>query len=129
AAAAARAAGRLEDPVAGYRKALALRPAWTEGEWSLATLLYDLGRCAEAAPHFGRVVDARPQDGLAVALRALCAYRVKDYDAALAGLQRAHDLGVPNPDVDAVATFHAALLMNRGGNPDAAFEILRGFAQ
>ncbi len=125
----ARAAGRLEDAVAGYRQALALRPAWTEGEWSLGTLLYDLGRYAEAAPHFDRVVDTRPQDGLAVALRALCAYRAKDYDAALAGLQRAHDLGIPNPDVDAVAAFHAALLMNRSGNPDGAFEILRIFAE
>jgi tetratricopeptide (TPR) repeat protein len=126
---AARAAGRLEEAVTAYRKGLSLRPAWIEGEWALATLLYDLGRYGEAAPLFAQVVKVRPRDGLAVALQALCAYRTKDYDAALAGLQRAHDLGVPNPDVDAVAAFHAALLMNRAGNPDGAFEILRGFAQ
>src|SRR5688572_16277707 len=38
---AAREAGRLDEAVALYRKALALRPAWKEGWWSLGTILYE----------------------------------------------------------------------------------------
>jgi tetratricopeptide (TPR) repeat protein len=126
---AARSAGRLEEAADRYRRALARKPDWVEGRWSLATLLYDLDRHAEAAPQFAKVIAARPRDGLAVALKALCDFRTKDYDAALSGLQMAHALGVPNPEVDQVAAFHAALLLNRAGNPDAAFEILRAFAE
>lgn len=126
---AARAAGRLEEALDLYRRALARKPDWVEGRWSVATLLYDLDRPAEAAPEFAKVIAARPTDGLAVALKALCDYKTKDYDEALAGLRKAHALGVPNPEVDRVAAFHAALLLNRAGNPDAAFEILKGFAE
>jgi tetratricopeptide (TPR) repeat protein len=126
---AARAAGRLADAVDLFRRGLARKPDWVEGRWSLATLLYDLDRHAEAAPEFARVIAARPTDGLAVALKALCDYKTKDYDASLTGLRKAHALGVPNADVDQVAAFHAALLLNRSGNPDAAFEILKAFAE
>jgi len=35
---------RLAEAVGLYRKALALRPHWTEGWWSLATLPYAIGR-------------------------------------------------------------------------------------
>ena len=125
---AARAAGRLEEAAGLYRQALARKPDWVEGRWSLATILYDLDRHADAAPEFAKVIAARPTDGLAVALKALCDYRTRDYEGAFAGLQKAHALGVPNPEVDQVAAFHAALLLNRAGNPDAAFEILKGFA-
>jgi predicted Zn-dependent protease len=126
---AARAGGRLDEAVDRYRRALARKPGWVEGRWSLATILYDLDRHSEAAPEFAKVIAARPDDGLAVALKALCDYKTKDYDAALTGLQKAHALGVPNPEVDRVAAFHAALLLNRAGNPDRAFDILKAFAE
>jgi tetratricopeptide (TPR) repeat protein len=127
-AADAKAAGRLEEAVGHYQSALELRPAWTDGRWALATLLYDLDRFAEAREQFEQVVAARPQDGVALALKALCAVRLKEYDLAFAELRKAHGFGIAAPEVASVAGFQMALLLNRAGNPDAAFEILRGFA-
>jgi tetratricopeptide (TPR) repeat protein len=127
-ASAARKAGRPDDAVALYTRALARRPDWTEGRWGLASLYYDLDRYAEARAEFQKVVAARPQDGTAAALLALCAFRLEDYAAAAEGLARAHQLGVTSPEVESVAALHTALLLNHAGNPDGAFAILRRFA-
>ena len=124
----AREAGRLADAASQYREALALRPDWVEGHWALATVLYDLDGYEEAREHFRRVIAARPQDGTAVALKALCDVRLEDYDAAFADLQRARALGVPNAEVRAVAAFQLALLVNRSGAAEMASEMLRGLA-
>jgi predicted Zn-dependent protease len=125
---AARKDGRLADAADLFREALGLKPDWLDGQWALATLLYDLDRFGEARDHFRRVVEARPDDGVAVALLALCGVRLGDYEKALVGLQRARDLGVANAEVRAVAAFQLALLLNRSGNPEMALEILRGLA-
>ncbi|MET0556698.1 MAG: tetratricopeptide repeat protein [Vicinamibacteria bacterium] len=127
-AASARQAGRLEDAVSLYGRALVRRPGWTEGRWAMASLLYDLDRYADARTHFRRVVAERPQDGTAAVLLALCEFQLGDYAATAASIKRAHELGVPNPDVQSAALFHTALLLNHAGNPDGAFAILRGFA-
>jgi tetratricopeptide (TPR) repeat protein len=127
-ASAARRAGKPEEAVALYRRALARRPAWIEGRWGLASLYYDLDRYALARDEFQKVAAARPQDGTAAALLALCAFQLKDYPAAAEGLARAHQLGVASPEVESVAALHTALLQNHAGNPDAAFMILRRFA-
>jgi tetratricopeptide (TPR) repeat protein len=124
----ARAAGRLADAAGQYREALALRPDWVEGHWALATVLYDLDAYEEAREHFRRVIAARPQDGTALALKALCDVRLKDYDAAFDDLKRARVLGVPNAEVRAVAAFQLALLVNRSGATEMAAEMLRGLA-
>lgn len=127
-ASAARKAGRPDEAVALYRRALARRPAWTEGRWGLASLYYDLDRFAEARAEFRKVIAALPRDGTAAALEALCAFQLKDYAGAADGLARAHQLGVASPEVESTAALHTALLLNHAGNPDAAFRILRRFA-
>jgi tetratricopeptide (TPR) repeat protein len=127
-AAQAREGGRLAEAAGHYSEALGLKPGWIEGHWALATLLYDLDRYEEAREHFRSVVSARPQDGVALALKGLCDARLKDYDTAFAELQQARVLGVPTAEVRSVAAFQLALLLNRAGSPEAAFEILRGLA-
>ena len=127
-AADARKAGKLEDAVALYGRALEKKPGWTEGRWAMASLLYDLDRYADARAHFQKVAAARPQDGTVAVLLALCEFQLGDYAATAASIQRAHELGVPNADVQSAALFHTALLLNHAGNPDGAFAILRGFA-
>jgi tetratricopeptide (TPR) repeat protein len=128
AAAAARDAGTLEEAATLYGKALALRPGWTDGRWALASLLYDLDRYPEARDQFRKVAAARPRDGTVAVLLALCDFQLRDYAAVAAGLARAHELGVANPDVQSAAAFHTALLLSHAGNPDGAFSILRTFA-
>src|SRR5262249_41641268 len=53
----AREAGRLEDAIELYRKAVAAKPNWVDGWWYLATLLYDRDQYAEAIPAFKRVTE------------------------------------------------------------------------
>ncbi len=127
-AAKARDAGRLDEAVGLYRRALAAKPSWLEGRWALATLLYDQDRFGEARAEFERVVRARPADGQARALLGLCRSRLGEREEALADLMKARELGIPAAEVRSVATFQAALLLNRLGDPDGAFELLRAFA-
>jgi len=125
---AAREAGDLEQALEGFTRALALRPEWTEGQWAVATLLYDLDRFAEARAHFQSYVDGHPEDSLALALKGLCESRLGLQEAALTDLQAALRIGIPHAAVASAARLDAALLVNRLGNPDAALNLLRDFA-
>jgi len=127
-AAQAREAGRLDEAIDCYRRALAVRPRWTEGRWALATLLYDRDRFAEAQTEFAKVAAARPSDGPALALLGLCRARAGEHEAALRDLLKARQLGIGPAEIRSVAAFQTAVLLNRLGDPDAAFELLRPFA-
>ena len=127
-AAKAREAGRLDEAVSLYRRALAARPGWLEGRWALATLLYDRDRTREAEPEFARVAAARPADGQVTALLGLCRARLGRHEDALRDLLKARKLGIASTEIRSVATFQTAVLLNRLGDPDAAFDVLRPFA-
>jgi tetratricopeptide (TPR) repeat protein len=127
-AATAKEEGRFDEATELYRRALERKPSWLEGRWAIATLYYDADRFDEAGQHFRRVVEARPKDALALALLGLCAVQVGNHEEALALLMKARAIGIPNADVGSVASYQAALLLNRAGDPDGALEILRPFA-
>jgi tetratricopeptide (TPR) repeat protein len=127
-AAEARAAGRLEEAAGYYEKALALRPAWAEGRLALATILFDLKRYRDARGHLQRLTAAAEGDGVAWALLGLTDSQLRDYDTALAELTRAGTLGIPTPELGSAVRLETALLLNRAGKHDAAFDVLRPFA-
>jgi tetratricopeptide (TPR) repeat protein len=124
----ARKGGRRLEAVDHYQKALELKPAWIEGRKQLGKLLYELDRCADASAHLRKVVAARPADGAALAVQGICEARLGNHDRALADLGRARALGIDDAEVHPMAAFHTAQLLNRAGSPEAAFEILRVFA-
>jgi tetratricopeptide (TPR) repeat protein len=124
----ARGAGRLEEAAGYYEKALALRPAWAEGRLALATILFDLKRYRGARDHLQRLTAAAEGDGVAWALLGLTDSQLRDYDTALAELTRAGTLGIATPELVAAVRLETALLLNRAGNHDAAFDVLRAFA-
>jgi tetratricopeptide (TPR) repeat protein len=128
-AAEARAEGRIEDAATHYAKAVALRPAWSEGRLALGTVLFDLERYAEARAHLQRVTAEAPADGVAWALLGLSASRLKDYGAALDALGRAEAAGITSAELLSAVRFETALLLNRTGRHDAAFDLLRPYAQ
>ena len=72
----ARAAGRVDEAVALYKRAVALQPSWTEGYWYLGTIYYDRDRHAECRDAFTRVVQRQPENGAAWAFRGLCEFRL-----------------------------------------------------
>src|SRR5690606_25655548 len=93
-AAEAREAGRLDEAVGLYEKALAQRPSWTEGHWYVGTLQYELDRYRPARDAFRRVIEADPKHGGAYAMKGLCEFRLENYDSALEDLLKASEIGL-----------------------------------
>src|SRR5688572_30465665 len=90
----ARDAKQLDRAIELYKQALAIRPAWDEGHWNLGTALYEVDRFAEARDAFRKVVVAHPENGTAWALKGLCEFRLKNFDAALEDLVQARKLPI-----------------------------------
>jgi predicted Zn-dependent protease len=125
----AHAAQKLDEALGLYEKALKLNPAWTEGRFGLATVLYDLDRFVEARVAFRRVNVEQPQNALAWAFRGLCSFRLGEHETALTEIQKGRTLGLgDNLQVQAVSNYHAAILLIRFGKFEAAYEALREFA-
>jgi len=94
----AREADRLDEAVALYRKALALRPAWAEGWWYMGTLLYDGDDYEGAAGALGKAAALDPQSGKAVAMLGLCEAKLGRDREALQHLEKGRTLGVGGDD-------------------------------
>jgi tetratricopeptide (TPR) repeat protein len=124
----ARAAGRNDEAIRYLRLGLDRKPSWTEGAWSLGTVLYDLGRYADARDAFRRVAAAQPDNGLVLALEGLSDFQVGRPERALDELTRARTLGISRPEIMAAASYDMAILLNRYERYDAAYEVLRDFA-
>jgi tetratricopeptide (TPR) repeat protein len=113
---AARTADKTEDAIRLYRQGVRLRPTWSEGWWSLGSLLYDQDRFLDADDAFRRYVAVTPKAGPAYAFLGLCEYETKNYDRALEHFQAWAHQGWPGtPDLIDVAAFHWALLLTRKG--------------
>ena len=129
-AAAARDAGRIDESIALYQKAVRLRPSWAEGYWSLGTAFYELDQYTEAKDAFARVVRLQPKHAAAFAFKGLCEVQLKDYEAAVDDLMRASDLDLAEPRdlVDAVA-YNTAIALTRLEKYEFALATLQKFAE
>jgi tetratricopeptide (TPR) repeat protein len=125
----ARVAERLDEAVRLYEQALTLRPAWTEGRWYLATILYSLERFQPARDAFRQVTAEKPDDGRSWAFKGLCEFELRSYDRALADLQRAQRLGIPGKEVYHVATYHLGVLLTRHEQFEESLEYLSTLAR
>jgi predicted Zn-dependent protease len=124
-AAEARDADRLDEAAALYKKALALRPSWTEGWWSLGTLLYDKDKYSEAERAFRIVVQQAPKNGTAHAMLGLCAYELGQDDKALQELAIGRHFGLLSDEqLRKVVAYHQAMLLLRRGMFVSAQEAL-----
>jgi tetratricopeptide (TPR) repeat protein len=123
---AAREAGRLDEALTLYRKALALRPTWKEGWWGLGTILYEQDAPAAAAPAFRRLAALDPKNGTAHLMLGLCEYQLDADASAMAHIQTARKLGVQTDgDLPNVLTYHEGMLLLRAGRYERALETLR----
>ena len=124
-AAAARDEGRTDAAIALYRRAVALRPAWDEGQWYLGTLLYEQQRWAEARAAFAQVVRVHPAHAGAVAMTGLSTFQLGDYEAALRSLLQSRQLRIQNtPELATVVRYHTGILLTRVGEFEAANQVL-----
>jgi tetratricopeptide (TPR) repeat protein len=122
-AARAREADAVDDAIRWYRRGVRVRPAWDEGWWYLATLLYDRDRYTEARDAFSGFLKQRPDPGPARALRGLCEFRLKEYHASERDLGQWVTEGARgNVETSRVAWYHLAVLRIRAGQFELAFE-------
>ena len=129
-AAEAREKDRIDEAIRWYRQGAQLRPRWDEGLWYLATLLYDQDRYAEGRDAFRRFLAVKPDVGPAWALRGLCEFRLREYDAALQSLTKGRALGYgTNTAVQRAAWFHEAILRIRASEFELAVQPLTWLAR
>jgi tetratricopeptide (TPR) repeat protein len=124
-AAAAREAGKTDEALRDYKRALEHRADWAEGWWYLGTLEYDQDRYAEAIPAFQKLVQLAPAAGPGWNFLGLCEFETKDYEKSLEHLRKGQDLGdADDPEISRVAKYHLALLLIRRGDFDRATALL-----
>ena len=121
---------RLEEAAGFYQRALALRPKWAEGWWSLGTIEYDLDHYAKAAVGFERLIALQPKNGTAHAMLGLCQFELGKDEPALKNLLKAEQLGViKDEQLRKVALYHMGVLELRAQKFDDAKETLDQLAR
>ncbi|HET9802818.1 MAG TPA: tetratricopeptide repeat protein [Candidatus Acidoferrum sp.] len=121
----AAAENRLEEATALYTRALALRPKWEEGWWSLGTIAYDQDQYRRAAVAFSKALALNPRNGSAHAMLGLCQFELHQDQLALGNLLAAEKFGiVKDQQLRHVTLYHLALLQLRLGKFGAARESL-----
>lgn len=123
---AARDAGRLDEAASLYRKALAKRPAWQEGWWSLGTILYDQDSYPSAAQAFRRLLAYDSSNGTAHLMLALCEYQLDRNASALEHIRTAKRLGVKSDQqLLRVLEYHEGMLLLRKGRYEDALDAFK----
>jgi tetratricopeptide (TPR) repeat protein len=124
-AAAAREADKIDEAISLYRQGTALRPAWAEGWWFLATLYYDHDNYVEAAQAFKRAAQIQQKVGAPWAMLGLCEYQLAKYDDARLHLDQARKLGLgDNVELTRVMRYHDGLISILKGDFEKAQETL-----
>jgi tetratricopeptide (TPR) repeat protein len=114
---------RLDEAAVLYRKALALKPGWTDGWWALATIEYEQDHYEKAARDFGKLLALDGRNGTAHAMLGLCQFELGKDDLALKNLLAAEQLGVlKDMQLRNVALYHLGLLQLRAGKYGGAKE-------
>jgi tetratricopeptide (TPR) repeat protein len=126
---AAQSSGDAAAAISAYQHALALRPDWDAGQWSLAMLYYSTGHFPETIAALKPWIERKPNDGTAWAVLGLSEFELKDYDNAFLHFERGNQLGLTGgPAAVEVAGYHLAILLNRKGQFEAATGILTPLA-
>jgi predicted Zn-dependent protease len=121
---------RLDDAIALYRKALALKPTWQDGWWALGTLEYDRDHYAKAAQAFAKLIALNPRHGTAHAMLGLCQFELGSDAPALKNLLAADRLGISKDEqLRKVALYHLGVLQLRTRKFNAAKETLQELAK
>ena len=127
---AARDADRVEEAIRLYRKALAARPAWAEGWWSLGTLLYDRDSYRDAGEAFGKAVNLNPKAANAWVMLGLCEAKLGNNKAALGHIERGRAIdGGNDPRIRPVMLFTVGSLLLEAGEFGKAQEELDSLAR
>jgi tetratricopeptide (TPR) repeat protein len=121
----ARDAGRLDEALQIYKKALKLKPSWDEGWWAAGSIAYDIDKYTECVPAFQKLSALKPEMAPAWTMLGMCEYRLKRYDAALRSLIQADRLGFKEPpELARSGRLHLALTLTKNGSFERAIVLL-----
>jgi predicted Zn-dependent protease len=113
---AARDAERIDEAIPLYRRALALRPSWKDGWWSLGTIYYDRDSYAKAARAFQSLVKVDPKNGTGYAMLGLCQFELGQDAASLQSIQTGLGFGlIKDQSLRKVVLYHEGILLLRQG--------------
>lgn len=122
----ARTAGRLDEAIEAYTKALHVRPKWPDGWWYLGAISYEKDLYAQARDAFKNLVSLDPKKGPAWGMLGLCEFQTRDYEKAVIDLERGSSLGFDgNQELESVVRYHSALLHIRFEYFEVAYQRLR----
>lgn len=125
-------AALANDPKAAVdlcREALASNPSWAEGWFDLGAAYYTIGRYPESVSAFDRASELAPRKGAVWAFRGLGEYQLDNKRKALADIQHAESLGLPdNPAFVSTVRTRAAFVLIKAKDFSAAIEQLRPLA-
>jgi tetratricopeptide (TPR) repeat protein len=128
-AAAARQANDTAKAVGLYRQALAIKPDWAEGWWSLGTLFYDGDRYADGARAFSAYVTLDEKNPMGWGFLGLCEFETGGHERSLEHIRKALAAGAIEPSIEQVLRFHEVLLLDKLGLFDQAMPRLRPFVK
>jgi tetratricopeptide (TPR) repeat protein len=124
----ARTAGRFDEAVQAYTKALSIRPQWPDGWWYIGAIYYERDLYAQARDAFINLVELEPKRGQVWGMLGLCEFQTGNYERAVTALQRGRSLGLDgNQQLESVVRYHTALLYIRFEQFEIGYEILREF--
>jgi len=122
----ARIAGRLDEAIEAYTRAVQNRPKWPDGWWYLGALYYEKDLYPQARDAFNKLVVLEPKRGPAWAMLGLCQFQTREYEPAVTAFQRGYVLGLDgNKELYTVVRYHAVLLYIRSEQFEVAFDVLR----
>lgn len=126
----ARQAGHPVEAIGLLRQALALQPDWKEGLWYLGGLYYGQDNYKGCRESLQRLVQLEPAGSAGWSMLGLCDYGAGQYDAALQHLRQGQKTAQgTTSQIDAVAKYHLAMLLTRGGDYETALELYYAMAK
>jgi tetratricopeptide (TPR) repeat protein len=126
----AREAGRLDEAIGHYGKALKLQPKWVDGWWYVGAIFYEKDSYPGARDALRNVVALDPKRGPAWGLLGLCEFQTREFERAGNSLLRGRALGFGgNQELESVVRYHAALLYIRYDAFEIAYDILTEFVR
>ena len=127
---AARAADQTDEAMRLYKQVVRRRPGFAEGWWYLGMLYYEADQYPDGRAAFRHLTGLKPEMALGWAMLGLCEFEIKDFDSALAHLEKADQLKIPSEQgFYDVSKYHFALLLIRSGRFESAVKIIGDFAR
>jgi tetratricopeptide (TPR) repeat protein len=120
AAEAAKNAGKAEQAIGLYRRALAENHRWAKGWESLGILLADRKEYVQAREAFQNLVKIQPRRGDAWALLGICEFRIGEYDLAVGHMEKARTFEFADDTLFRLVYYYTAAVMVLRGDFDTA---------